>query len=89
MQVDTMENLGGSHSPPRGGNGGRDGDEGCQGSEGEGGRLGFEGIRRELQNVDGELLERGLRELVPSLCAYLRGHKEVSSALVLCSCCVN
>lgn len=37
----------------------------------------LEGRHKEFLKVDGEVLERGLRELVPSLCAYLRGHTEV------------
>lgn len=48
---------------------------------GEGGVEG-EGVGQQQQQkflkVDGDVLERGLRELVPSLCAYLRGHTEVS-----------
>lgn len=37
----------------------------------------LEGRHKEFLKVDGGVLERGLRELIPSLCAYLRGHTEV------------
>ena len=58
-------------------------EEASQGG-GEGGNLeggGGEGKNwrhQDFLKVEGEVLERGLRDLVPSLCAYLRGHTEVS-----------
>lgn len=50
---------------------------------GSGGADGGEGATQHQQQpqylqVDGEVLEWGLKCLVPSLCAYLRGHTEVS-----------
>lgn len=62
MQMDTMEGFGGS-----------------QGDGAEGGIGGIGRLKQhpEFLKVDGEVLERGLRDLVPSLCAYLRGHTEV------------
>lgn len=60
--MDSMEGFGGQ-------------DVGAEGGLGGGvGRL----KHPEFLKVDGEVLERGLRDLVPSLCAYLRGHTEVS-----------
>lgn len=32
---------------------------------------------QESMKMESEDLERGLKELIPSLCAYLRGHTEV------------
>lgn len=92
MQVDdSMDNLGGDHSPAGVGVGGNQTGNRENTSTGavsgggetlgnEGNQRQFMGIGRELQNVDGEVLERGLRELVPSLCAYLKGHTEVRSS---------
>lgn len=52
------------------------------GSQGDRVEEGVGGVGRlkhpEFIKVDGEVLENGLRDLVPSLCAYLRGHTEVS-----------
>lgn len=54
---------------------GRDGvEEGGSGIAGQVGRHHQESLK-----VDGDILERGLKELIPSLCAFLRGHTEVSS----------
>ena len=35
------------------------------------------GLHKEFLKVDGQVLERGMRGLIPSLCAYLQGHTEV------------
>lgn len=51
---------------------------GDAGSVGQDGR--HRGSGTEFLKVDGEVLERGLVDLVPSLCAYLRGHTEVGEA---------
>ncbi|CAM9736796.1 unnamed protein product, partial [Hapterophycus canaliculatus] len=47
-----------------------------EGGQGAGGSDGLTQQQPQFLKVDGEVLERGLRDLVPSLCAYLRGHTE-------------
>lgn len=69
MQVDQPEGFG-------------TGEDGVEGEGVDGGGVGGSGlVQQKFLKVDGDVLESGLRELVPSLCAYLRGHTEVSSEL--------
>ncbi|CAM9728964.1 unnamed protein product, partial [Ectocarpus fasciculatus] len=56
------------------------GDGATEGGQGAGIAAG--GLRPpEFLKVDGAVLERGLSDLVPSLCAYLRGHTEDPSTI--------
>eukprot|EP00752_Nemacystus_decipiens_P007482 g6684.t1 len=67
MQVDQPEGFGTAQ-------------DGVEGGEGGGSGSGGPGQLKFLK-VEGDVLERGLRELVPSLCAYLRGHTEDPSTI--------
>ncbi|CAN0058980.1 unnamed protein product, partial [Scytosiphon promiscuus] len=67
MQVDLVGDFGGG--------GGADGGDGRSPQQQQ------QQQQPEFLKVDGEVLERGLRDLVPSLCAYLRGHTEDPSMI--------
>lgn len=102
MQVDFDNFEGASAGSHQGAGDGAaaDGEEGGEGIRGD-----SEGVTgrhrpvtgRDLLQVDLDVLERGLREVVPFLCAYLRGHTEVRMrtfvGLVVgvgsCCCCLG
>lgn len=83
MDFDNFGGGGGGNGGSHKGAGDGTGSDGEEGSEGGGGGSDVAAGRhrpvtgRDLLQVDLEVLERGLREVVPFLCAYLRGHSEV------------